>query len=746
MLRWACLLGFMLSGPGLWAIEVESISSRTQRLLDQADALLEDGQWNDAIETLSLVMQQSEGQLVSVDPLRHAPLSEACQARLARLPGEALAGYRQRIDPTAFHLLEAARNNRDPKALQRILTEFFVSTPTAEAILLLADLAIEQGDYGAARGALERLHPLLTGPTGRPIGVELIGIDLDEHWPQVEAALKQPRTTFPAVYPDADDRLAEGLARLAVISLQEQDFERAAIEIDLLRRLSPEATGRLAGRDGPLAGTLDTLLLAAHQWPATPLLTDDATLGGNATRSGAAESVGELVGPIWSTPLELTPPPNVNPRAPVMNIVIQNGRRVITRAPAPEPPQVPTADPIVYGPWLLLRNGDSLIARDLLSGKPAITPNGVLYTAMPSVMARNAALQVQGFGFFNGNPMGRSRLFQSPPSGPLEIADGVLFARVGPKQPVNRPAGQTTSPWRIVGLGLRSEGLEVADLAPPESPWRFSGPPLVEEGVAYVALDADEVRPRIALAAYATATGKRLWLTPVCSGEPEENPSSVRPPDVLTKFGQRLYLNTNLGAVAAVAADSGRLEWVVEYPRRETPPTLAQEPEPQDVSPCVYHRGRVLASPVDSTVSFALDAATGRVLWALPRNDEAPQLLGARGNTLIAAGRVVTAIDINTGHRRYQWPESTRAGIRGMGRGCLAGDEVFWPTRDRLYTLDVTSGQLTRPPLDLSRITSNGANLVPAHGLLVVAGPTKLTVLGPYTAEPPPEEKKLSSN
>jgi hypothetical protein len=66
-----------------------------------------------------------------------------------------------------------------------------------------------------------------------------------------------------------------------------------------------------------------------------------------------------------------------------------------------------------------------------------------------------------------------------------------------------------------------------------------------------------------------------------------------------------------------------------------------------------------------------------------------------------------------------------------MGRGVIAGNEVFWPTRDTIYVLDVVRGERTRSPLSLTSFSEGGANLAAAHGHLIVASHDKLMALGP---------------
>ena len=107
----------------------------------------------------------------------------------------------------------------------------------------------------------------------------------------------------------------------------------------------------------------------------------------------------------------------------------------------------------------------------------------------------------------------------------------------------------------------------------------------------------------------------------------------------------------------------------------------------RDPSPCLYHDGLLIVAPADTQSIFALDADTGRRVWV---NDELPDalhLLGVVRQNLVVSGHRLWMLDVRSGDMRFVWPESEHAGIRGMGRGLVAGDEIFWPTRHEIYVV-----------------------------------------------------------
>ncbi len=140
-------------------------------------------------------------------------------------------------------------------------------------------------------------------------------------------------------------------------------------------------------------------------------------------------------------------------------------------------------------------------------------------------------------------------------------------------------------------------------------------------------------------------------------------------------------------------------------------------------------------APSDSPVIFALEADTGKTVWQQNQIPDVLHLLGVVGTHLVVSGNRLAALDIASGRPEWIWPESEHAGIRGMGRGVVARNEIFWPTRNEIYVVDPNSGAQTRPPLSLAPLTG-GANLAVSKGRLIAAGYDKLMVFGPPKAAP----------
>jgi hypothetical protein len=218
---------------------------------------------------------------------------------------------------------------------------------------------------------------------------------------------------------------------------------------------------------------------------------------------------------------------------------------------------------------------------------------------------------------------------------------------------------------------------------------------------------------------------------------------------LLTLDHGRLYLNTSAGAVAAIDADTGHMRWLTIYPRapaRTGNPDYREHHLFRDLAPCLAWQDYIISAPADCDRLFALFAGSGELAWALPLGaaDDAVHLLGVQDNTLVASGDSLYWIDVYGGRLQCQFPPGRLGGDelaapspRGLGRGLIVGQHVWWPTRDAIYVFQ-TQPQMTdfgwqpRPvrQIPLSGPQSGGGNLVIAGDVVLVAAADQLIALG----------------
>jgi hypothetical protein len=303
----------------------------------------------------------------------------------------------------------------------------------------------------------------------------------------------------------------------------------------------------------------------------------------------------------------------------------------------------------------------------------------------------------------------------------------------------------------IVGLDLKAQGRMLRGFPlRAESPiWNFEGTPLTDGVNVYVGLTKnDQVNAQAHVACYDLATGEQRWRRWVCSAStPGHGMRDEVSHNLLTLSEGSLYYNTNLGAIAKLATRDGTLEWALQYPRGAFP---NQDPDRRDrhffrdLTPCIIHRGMVIAAPNDSDRIFGIDATTGQLVWTTPVEvaSDAVHLLGVAQERLIASGDYLYWFDAFTGQYHGQFPPPTKdapgfalPSPTGQGRGFLAGNYVYWPTRERILVFEqLTTADgvfhlpVAKEPIDLAARGARGGNLLLVGDRLLIAGSRSLQV------------------
>lgn len=297
----------------------------------------------------------------------------------------------------------------------------------------------------------------------------------------------------------------------------------------------------------------------------------------------------------------------------------------------------------------------------------------------------------------------------------------------------------------LLAIDLAAEGRLAWKIEPGLPGCSFEGSAVAEGSNVYIAVRSSAVRPRTHVACYDAATGRLRWRTLVSSAE---TPGGGRLPEIthnlLTLAEGTIYYNTNLGAVAALDAGTGRLKWVSLYPRARDVGAQDEGSSTvhffRDLNPCVYYRGRLMVAPSDTRSIFALDANTGQTLWQSRLASDVVHLLGVGKGSLVASGKELWWIDADSGKVLAHWPGS--GSPTGYGRGLLAGGRVYWPTRESIYAFDQKvpsegAPVMTEPPIRLAGADdTTGGNLVPGPGVLLVAAPDHIDAFACRRTEP----------
>ncbi len=733
----------------LSSADIDLIDSTSLAHLETAKRFLAEQQWEEAVESIRRVQEADPARLVKVEtapPIagfeRFIPAGEYCQWRLAALAKDApaaLAHYRSLVDSLAEQWYQEGSSHRDERLLARVVEQAFASRWGDDALARLGDLALGRGQPATARAWWRRIRPELAGQ-------------------------------FTAdAFPDSDIPAAEVRARLVLASILEGSLVQAQRELDELRRHAPAAEGTIGGQPGNLVTLLTRQLDQAASSPAPKRIGDWPTLAGNFERNHSAPMMLDIAGrPLWTYAL---------PKLSSDRELIGTGRLRV----AEDGKSNLSYHPVVVGNTVLVRcdahRKSLVIALDLHSGEElwrVDRERGVRQrpgndTAEPP---DDAPLEVSDVHADMSRHVGVARYTASV------IGDRAFF-RMG--SPITAPTQVRASRWLardqgfLLGLDLRTQGkpLEGFPIRPESGTWAFEGTPISDDSFLYVVMRRSEgSRSQFYIAAFELQTmaaamddedddarpgGRLAWRTRICSaatlldGDRGDGLSHL----LLSLRDGNLFLNTNAGVVAAVRSADGQIRWLAKYPRSDfAPGDLDGGGGAQflrDLNPCLLWKDLVIVAPSDSDRLFALEAATGQLVWSLPPGAavDAIHLLGvgsdaAGQDTLMASGDRIYWIDAQSGRLLAQFPQAGPVGAlqaapspRGMGRGILAEGHVVFPTRESLLIfrqrpLKTDLGwqpQLVREiPLVPRGVT--GGNVVIAEGVLLLATGDRLVAFG----------------
>ncbi|MBI2824865.1 MAG: PQQ-binding-like beta-propeller repeat protein [Planctomycetia bacterium] len=721
------------------SLDVPEADADTKARLEQAHAFVADHQWDEAIETIRQVMEGDQGRVIPASDQRYVSVREYCHMRLAALPEEALALYRGRVDAQAKRLLDDGLARRDSEPVSRVVDHFLCSSVGDEALLALGEMALEQGDHGGARRYWERLietpprlvrrdvfervvaaetttgderrlldrwyRPDSAAPPSDYVFRDETSLDDPTRGALVELWRERGLSSSRLAYPRSDIDLATVRARLILVSILEGSLERARNELASFQAMHPEAKGRLGGLDVNYGEALAATLEKAQAWPQPTTDADWPTFAGSPARSKASPMAPKPEVVLWQKK-GLPKPPNTESGYPSPRV-------------AEAKTDLLSYHPIVVGSLVLVNTPHEIRAYDVLTGRPAWGDDEVIYRPSEPVRELSSG---------PGGTLGVARFTMTAHS-------GRIYARMGDPL-TSRPEENSIfhQPCYLLCLDLRGEGRIVWPPVRPEDKWAFEGSPIVDGDRLYVAL-RHGARPQAHVACYDARTGRPLWRQFVAAAEtPARGQAGECTHNLLTLAHGMLYFNTNLGAVAALSADNGRLQWITHY-RRAKKGDLNQRAWHfyRDLTPCVYDRGRLFVAPSDSESILALDAATGLLIWETTLPKDVVHLLGVGGDTLWASGEKLWKINVETGKVGYPWPEGPAP--KGFGRGTLAGGKVYWPTQKEIYVFDARSGQ-EEPPLGLAAMDGAvSGNLVAAGEVLIVAASEQLLALGPVNRQ-----------
>jgi cellulose synthase operon protein C len=694
-------------------------SGDAERMLTNAANQARDRQWSEALDLYQRVIERFGEKVAKVpkgepgaDPTDEFVLfmdgRRYCHRRIAQLPPEAREIYRKRVDPTAGRWYREGAGRRDAGPLRRVVEQAYCSSWGDDALELLGDLAFQDGRFGEALSAYAQLVP------------------------------DRSDDPFVLIHPDPSVDLARVAAKKWLCRAAADQPPSQADLAEFARRY-PGAAGRLAGRTGGYATILaeaiadDRLVMPGQpdgRWP---------TFAGSPRRTRVVPGPIDVGQVQWRVDLEK------------ISTARMNGGGIRGGAPVQSRPEAMLAfHPIVLGDQVLVCDGSKVLAFNL-GDRPSGSEGGEARPVSPA---------------WRHDPDGAAvvqvaRHHSSIPRFTLTAVGHRIYARMGMSSTLymgGRRSGFVADPGTssIVALDWDTQGKLLWEVRSTtlELPHRqaggrmqtvnFEGTPVADARNVYVAVTDHNQQTMVYVACLDAETGSKRWIRYLGTAPAEPNQfqggfnmpmiAAPSPGDyrhrLLTLEGSTLYYQTNLGALIALDAETGSTQWIATYPRQE-PNRFGQDSE-RDLNPAVVDEGRVLVAPGDSDSIFAFDSGSGRLLWKTePIADDVKlsHVLGVAKGRLIVTGDRVLLFDVRDGKLAGVWPDSANKSLEGYGRGLLAGDLIYWPTRAEIQVLDQRTGLKAGPPIKLREAYhTSGGNLAAGDGYLIVAQEDGLVV------------------
>jgi outer membrane protein assembly factor BamB len=667
-----------------------SVSVDAKQKMQMLDGFVAQKNWAEAVDLLVTLSERQGDRLAPTtleNPTLFVNIRTYCNARLAALPPEALVAYRARVDGQADALWKEWEATRNVRTLRKLVDDFFCSTVGDRATDRMGDIAFANGRFSDAVGWWLKLLP--------------------PEWANEKvAAGSVMQSRFPR--PRTDDARIAAKCLIAK-TLAGDEFEAARMT-SLLRQRHPESKGTLGGETGMYLAILGKL--SASKSMAPPIGSEDfPTFAGDERRNKSSASRADVGGLqfVWDLDLE------------------SNGEREEATVTDLRLPHFPS----VVGSEAFAATDSAVWKFDLKSGR-----------------------SVRWLDFAGGradSKMPRARYS-------VTIKDGRLFAVA-----YDQRGGGTERRVRGGGFGRQRDWHSVSstlycfDLATQQELWKatpsdfgaergavFEATPLAVGSDLCIGVTRYDAMSETSVLRIAAADRRLLWKSVVC--ESMTDGAIAEPPlyNMLTLDDSTLYYCTNLGAVAALQADTGRIAWAATYTRRSPPTSAPGDPSVPDVNPCVVHQGRVFALPRDGRRLLCYDAQTGEKQWESPASLSFSHIIGAEDGVVVATGSKVCAFDIATGKLRWIRPVNNSP---GFGRGIIAAGDVYWPTRTDIHVFQLKTGEISRPPIELfTRHGQRPGNLLHAGEYLLVAQSNRLLAFCSYSKLIDRHRKEIVAN
>ncbi|MFH0938122.1 MAG: PQQ-binding-like beta-propeller repeat protein [Planctomycetota bacterium] len=237
----------------------------------------------------------------------------------------------------------------------------------------------------------------------------------------------------------------------------------------------------------------------------------------------------------------------------------------------------------------------------------------------------------------------------------------------------------------------------------------FISAPTYETGRLYVMAYTVDGSNIVWGAAFDAETGHLEWHTQICSAQPSLLNGSLTQPDIglpVAVAQGKVFVLTNLGAVAVLDTINGAIQWIRVYDRIpnqiDRDSSFDMRRQSRNIwspNPPIVQNNILIITPQDSDMLYIYDIETGRRLWEISRDSNGEQLthiLGITNGHLAISGKNLYFYEIKSGKQSGQ-NESLTLGSNIKGRGIVTENMALVPTEKALVRIDtqVLDGKFT---------------------------------------------------
>lgn len=709
------------------------IASERMALAERMEKLAE---WDKAADVYQEILEKYADRVVprrtdaNNQITQYMSVTLVVQEKLAAWPKEGLDAYRRRFEDSAAEKLAAVQPG-DFASLHRVLAGYFPTDSGKQAGLRLMADSFERGEFASSAWIGRRLLQLHPSLVENERATVLFQTALAEHLAGNDAQAKQ--------------KLAE------------------------LQTKHAEATASIAGQDAKLVDVLANELKQAStltrtfrsdSWP-MPFGTPDSSALPEAVSTGGARLFGVEVGGMPTRG----------------SISARNARSIQWAQPMPNDRKFGATTgilPSIDSGELFFQDNARLFAINLASGLP-LTGWQQTYPG-----EKRGAYAIDTLPTPPGKQLG------------VQVTGDRVFAVMGQNDLATGPMGQFNAQGlqptlvcldRVSGKRVWGSILSKLKLPDEQASLKegvFYGTPLVIGDTVYALARAQRGGQfeECHIVAMKLSDGSYKWSSYIASTAgnrfmtDDSDFFGTGATAQMSYSDGRLYVLTNLGAVACVDAADGNTLWLNIYTRGNENagwmPGAARRAgfiqsartvfKPYTINPPVITDGRLFILPSDSPNLFVYDATTGEQVTEFPRRVELPSvstsqedkfqtldmLLAVRGESLILGSRQAIVM---LPWRTYNVAKSlidNDARFRLFGTSVELGDEQREVIRGRpfvsqKYVLVPTAEKMCRLSIDAFKIDAiypvNGkwddeeqpGNVLATSDHLIIAGPTRVT-------------------